>query len=64
MNRTEALDQDVRGEIYADRDETGTWLVLGTESGFCYASPASKEDAEARASELNQLLDKRRISQK
>lgn len=53
MTSREALEQDKKGEFYADPaydgDESGDWGVFGTESGFCYSTWSSKEEAEQAA---------------
>lgn len=54
MNRRTALTRDVLGEIYADYDEeTGNYLVLGSESGFAYSSWSDKQEAENEAIKMN-----------
>ena len=46
-----------REPVYAEYDEEyGTWAVFGLDSGFCYAQPWNREEAEAMAEEMNQSL--------
>lgn len=43
-----------RESVYAEYDEEySCWGVFGEDSGYCYATPASEEDAEAWAAEMN-----------
>jgi len=47
MTSTKALEIDKKhGTFYADwDDESGSWCVFGSESGFAYASYGSEDEA-------------------
>lgn len=51
MTSLEALALD--SSFYAEYDhDVGAWGVFGDESGFCYETPASREEAERIALEM------------
>lgn len=62
MNRTRAIQEDKRGEFYAEYDDAyGEWCVFGTESGFCYETAYDERQAEEMAEEMNRKYSKTAI---
>jgi hypothetical protein len=52
-NRYTALQKDRHGDFYADEDEeTNTFCVFGSESGFCYSTHFTMEEAEKAAKKM------------
>lgn len=45
-------------EVYAEYDENFGWCVFGVNSGFCYASMSTQQEAEQKAEELNKCRNK------
>lgn len=54
LNYYENLKPIAGEKVYAEYDEEfSTWAVFGAESGFCYAQPSSKEEAEQYVEDFN-----------
>lgn len=47
MDGWKAQELDKNGELYVDEDN-GEFMVFGSESGFCYGSYGSQEEANAQ----------------
>lgn len=59
MTSNRAYQMDKRGEFYSEWDEDSQmYCVFGSESGFCYATYAGKEEAEEEAQRMNIALNK------
>ena len=49
MTRTQAERIDQGSKFVDYEEETNSWGVFGTESGFCYSVHTSKDEAERAA---------------